>query len=121
MTQRILKSSELLPRRKSAYKFLAAAAVFSVVMLLFYHCPFKMITGIDCPGCGLTRAFLCIFLGDISAAVMYHPASPLIFAQLVYILYYQFILLKNINKKIVIVCIFADVLFMAAFWLYKIF
>lgn len=93
---------------------------FAVLMLLFYRCPFKMITGIDCPGCGLTRAFCCILLCDFSAAVQYHPLSPLIFTELVYLVYYQFILRRKLNDKIVAVCILINALLMLAVWLCKI-
>lgn len=36
-------------------------------------CPFKWIFGLPCPGCGLTRAFLSLFMGDIKGAFFYHP------------------------------------------------
>ena len=36
-------------------------------------CVFHNITGIPCPGCGMTRAFLNFFSGDIKKALFYHP------------------------------------------------
>lgn len=93
---------------------------FAVLMLLFYRCPFKLITGIDCPGCGLTRAFGCILLCDFSAAVQYHPLSPLIFAELVYLVYYQFFLRIKLNNKFVAAGIFINALLMLIVWLCKI-
>lgn len=39
-------------------------------------CLVKGITGLDCPGCGMTRAFLLIGHGRLGEAFAMHPASP---------------------------------------------
>lgn len=36
-------------------------------------CLCKAITGLPCPGCGMTRAFLHFFQGDLKGAFYYHP------------------------------------------------
>lgn len=44
-------------------------------------CPFKTLTGLDCPGCGVTRAGYSITHGDILAAIDHNAlvvAGPLI-------------------------------------------
>lgn len=50
-------------------------------------CPFQNITGIPCPGCGLTRSFVCLGHGRFKEAFFYHPAGPVLFtAMLIYLL-----------------------------------
>ncbi|MDY5027858.1 MAG: DUF2752 domain-containing protein [Oliverpabstia sp.] len=39
----------------------------------FTGCPVKYFLGISCPGCGMTRAWLCIFHLDFAGAFTYHP------------------------------------------------
>jgi len=46
-------------------------------VLRVYRCPFRIITGYPCPGCGCTRAVLNIFKGDIKKSIEYNPI-PLI-------------------------------------------
>ncbi len=41
-------------------------------------CPFALITGMACPGCGMTRAASSLIRGDFSTALGYHPLVPLI-------------------------------------------
>lgn len=36
-------------------------------------CWFRRMTGVDCPGCGLTRAFCAISHGDVAGAWSFHP------------------------------------------------
>ena len=45
-------------------------------------CAFKGLTGVDCPGCGLTRGLMALLSGDVSAALSYHPLSPVFLALL---------------------------------------
>jgi hypothetical protein len=61
---------------------LVPAAVLVAAMLLptglkspIPLCLFKGVTGLDCPGCGMTRAFLLIGHGRFADAVAMHPAS----------------------------------------------
>ena len=46
-------------------------------------CPFKKITGIDCPGCGFQRSVIALFQGDLKQSLYFYPATiPLIIALL---------------------------------------
>lgn len=44
-----------------------------VVYLLPFTCPILFLTGIHCPGCGLTRAWLAALQGAFARAFVYHP------------------------------------------------
>jgi len=41
----------------------------------FVVCPFRLITGIPCPGCGMTRSFFAITQGDFLNAACLNPFS----------------------------------------------
>lgn len=42
-------------------------------------CPFKYITGIDCPGCGFQRSLLALVKGDLHQSFsLYPPTIPLL-------------------------------------------
>jgi hypothetical protein len=43
-------------------------------------CTFRRIFGMDCPGCGLTRAFVAMAHGRLADAWHYHPVGVLLFA-----------------------------------------
>lgn len=36
-------------------------------------CPFRLLTGLPCPGCGLTRSWVFAVRGDLAASVAAHP------------------------------------------------
>lgn len=48
-------------------------------------CFLKHMTGLDCPGCGLTRSFMALSRGSVLNAFLFNPAGPLIY--LVFLLY----------------------------------
>ncbi len=44
-----------------------------------YECPYRLVTGKPCPGCGMTRGFIAIAHGDIGKAFTLNPLSPFLF------------------------------------------
>lgn len=58
-------------------KLVPGILAFCVVPILLYvtgiGCPIKFCTGVSCPGCGMTRAWLAALSGDFSLAMAYHP------------------------------------------------
>ena len=61
----------------------ALLAVLSVLTLglwqgwRLWNCTFADVTGIPCPGCGLTRAGSALLRGDWQSALQFHPFSPM--------------------------------------------
>jgi Protein of unknown function (DUF2752) len=43
-------------------------------------CPFRLATGLPCPGCGLARSWTALAQGDPGEAFARHPFGPLLFA-----------------------------------------
>jgi hypothetical protein len=50
----------------------AAGALAYNANVALPSCPFKAITGFDCPGCGATRAGASLIQGDVLAALDHH-------------------------------------------------
>lgn len=53
--------------------------IFCIIVLYSFYsivgigCPIRFLTGISSAGCGMTRAWICLFHLDISGAFHYHP------------------------------------------------
>jgi hypothetical protein len=65
-------------------------------------CPFKYLTGIDCPGCGFQRSVLALLQGDMHKSfTLYPPAIPLLlfFAYGLADKYFKLDNSKNVVKK----------------------
>jgi len=43
-------------------------------------CPFRALTGLPCPGCGMTRAFCAMGHGELSQAFGFNALGPFVFA-----------------------------------------
>ena len=41
-------------------------------------CPFKMLTGFPCPGCGITKSLVYFYEGDIYKSLYYHILGPFV-------------------------------------------
>lgn len=58
-------------------KYLSLIVIFVLVIIFLYitgiGCPIRFVSGISCPGCGLTRAWLAFLHLDIKGAFYYHP------------------------------------------------
>jgi Protein of unknown function (DUF2752) len=79
---------------------LAGSTSTETIRLLGYPipplCTFKMLTGFDCPGCGLTRAFVFALHGQFYASYMMHIwGIPLALFVLIQIPYRLFLIVKD--------------------------
>lgn len=52
---------------------LLLAAVLLAQMVLGIGCPIHFITGINCPGCGMSRALFRVLQLDFAGAFLFHP------------------------------------------------
>lgn len=41
-------------------------------------CPHMLLTGLPCPGCGITKSLVCLYRGDLSASFGYHAFGPFV-------------------------------------------
>ena len=65
----------------------AIALYYCLLQLMGISCPIRYFTGLSCPGCGMTRAFLSLFRLDFKSAFYYHPLFMLpILAVILYLL-----------------------------------
>ncbi len=55
----------------------AAALLLTAVAYAVLGCPMRLLTGLPCPGCGMTRAWLSVLRLDFAAAFAFHPLWPL--------------------------------------------
>jgi hypothetical protein len=53
----------------------ALAPVLPALARFVPACPFHALTGVPCPGCGVTRAALAFFRGDLAAAFGWNPLA----------------------------------------------
>ena len=77
------------PRRTRLLLSALAAATLAVTLLFAPHglpfvpfCWFHSMTGLPCPGCGLTRSVLAIGSGEFAAAWQFNPFGYLVYAVL---------------------------------------
>lgn len=58
------------------YKLITFGAAIGIIAIMYHFdlpCPFQFLFHIDCPGCGITRAYISLFRLDLRAAFSYHP------------------------------------------------
>ena len=74
----------LLLRRRALLLFLLVAVLLQVTLLHLglpaWQCPFHAVTGLPCPGCGLSRAAWHLLQGHWAVAFQLHPFAPLVVA-----------------------------------------
>ncbi len=65
------------PTKKKLLIYFSGTLVFLLIIFLMQKagisCIYKYFFGLECPGCGMTRAFLSFLRLDFKAAFSYHP------------------------------------------------
>lgn len=85
--------------KKLKFDILATFLFAALVLLLFklgVPCIFRAVTGIPCPGCGMTRAVISLLRADIADVFYYHPLVFLLLP--VYVL---FLLRRKASDRVV--------------------
>ena len=54
--------------------FALCAAAFALIYVFRFPCPLRALTGVPCPGCGMTHAYLCLLRLDFAGAFKENPA-----------------------------------------------
>lgn len=70
---------------------------YMILAQCFFHtvCPFKIVTGLSCPGCGLTRAAVYFFMGKFQDALRMNPAIYVWLPFLGYLCFFRYFLGKK--------------------------
>ena len=74
--------------RRKLYGIIAAVLTIIVPYLIMISdshvessrslCPFKMLTGMPCPGCGITKSIIFLYKGDLIKSLSYHIFGPFV-------------------------------------------
>jgi hypothetical protein len=78
--------SELLADRRAIAVIAGAGALhlgLSMAGITIWSCPIRAVTGLPCPGCGLTTATLELLRGDVAGSLQTHAFAPIFLAGLV--------------------------------------
>ena len=72
-------ATHLIRERRLGWAMVAGGVLVAVSGLCgvsLFPCPFKQLTGLPCPGCGMTHATVALLRGDFRAMLSYHPLAP---------------------------------------------
>lgn len=89
-------------RKANVLKFFIIHSIVVVIILFIvfiYKCPINYFFGVQCPGCGITRAYLSALKLDFLSAFRYHPLFFTIAPTILYIAHRN-ILRKKLSCKI---------------------
>jgi len=91
-----------------------------IAIVFFYRCPFQRLFGMDCPGCGMTRALLSALCLDFEVAFTYHPLFWLFGPILGYILFYNEIhMIFSVNDKFENVVMIGSIGLLLVVWVFQ--
>jgi hypothetical protein len=98
-------------KRLAIITFLVLGAIFAASLLYttgspgpdgnyFTICLFKNMTGLPCPGCGLTHSFCALGKGDVAVAFGYHQLGPPLFLFLLVLWIRSMCVLRGWDKPV---------------------
>lgn len=81
-------------------------------------CMYKKYLGIECPGCGMQRAFILLLKGDIAASIHTYPSLiPLLF-MFVYLVLHLFFKFKH-GARVLLYLFVINSVIIVFFYVYK--
>ena len=105
--------------KKDIVLLICALIVIRLVMISgLYRCPSRLLFGIPCPLCGMTRAITAVLSGDFSLAFYYHPLWPLaIIVIALFLLSYLHVI--SPSKKAVDIAVYVICILLTGVFIYR--
>jgi hypothetical protein len=85
-----------------------------IISWLQHHllpCPFKFVTGIDCPGCGFQRSLIYLIKGELKASIQMYPATiPLLLLGAFFLVKHYFVFKKSELIATILACLVGGII-----------
>lgn len=94
--------------------------IFILLLLGIYKCPIKLIFGISCPLCGMTRAFFYAMQFNFKKAFYYHMLWPFVLVGIILHVLIEFKIVR-LNKKIIYFLLYLFCLVNLIYYFYRLF
>ena len=100
------------------YIGISLVIVYCLVMHALFHyvCPFRLLTGIPCPGCGLSRAGIALVTFRLDRVMFYNPVIIPIALYAVYWAACRYILGRKVRYQTAFIILLAVLLFALYFY-----
>lgn len=83
--------SDIVYIKKQWFSIATLAALLLLIKYKFHGlCTLRILTGIPCPACGMTRAALLFFTGHIRESISMHPAWPFVLVFAIVSFFYRY-------------------------------
>lgn len=100
--------------------WVAALAIigYGILMNLIFgaFCPMVILTGIPCPGCGMTRAVFYLFTGRLHQSFFMHPMAIPIVCLIFYFLWNRYIIGRKVKGMVFLIGAAAVILILFYVW-----
>ncbi|WP_316816986.1 DUF2752 domain-containing protein [Pedobacter nyackensis] len=86
----------------------------------FLPCPFKVLTGLDCPGCGFQRSFVALLKGQWQESFHLYPATVPLLLTFIIVLPANYFTRKDLSLLIKVLYLITGTIILTSY-LYKMF
>jgi hypothetical protein len=84
----------------------------------FLPCPFKALTGFDCPGCGFQRSFLALLKGNFQESFHLYPATVPLLLTFIIVLPAKYFTKRDVSLLIKVMFVITGAIILISY-LYK--
>lgn len=99
---------------------IAVMLIILAALYFVWRCPSKLIFGLPCPGCGMTRAAVSLLRLDFKSAFYYHPLVFIMPPVFLYIIHIR-VIKHRLSKKTEITLLIVVILLFAAVYFYRLY
>lgn len=71
-----------------------AIGIYTVLVNIIFHafCPMVIVTGLPCPGCGMTRSVFYLLTGHVSESIYIHPMGIVVICLFLYFVWNRYVI-----------------------------